>query len=150
MTRYDQPGVFARAFNEVFRALAEAGVSIGGTTALRVRGRKTGKRRGVVVNLMSVDGADYVVSPRGNTQWARNARAAGEVELGPRWRTAAIPIAEVPDERKPALLKTYLDRWYWQVKGHVGGLTPRSTADEMRAVAPSIPVFEVVRQAGRG
>jgi hypothetical protein len=42
-------------------------------------------------------------------------------------------------------LKRYLNRWYWEVKGHVGGLTPDSTAAELRAAAPSIPVFELSR-----
>ena len=143
--RYDEPNLAARAGNEVIRWLAEAGVSIAGTRALRVRGRKTGKLRGVVINLLSVDGRDYVVSPRGNTQWARNARAAGSVETGPRWRSREVRIAEVADDAKPQLLKRYLDRWYWEVKGHVGGLTPESTDDEMRAAASSIPVFELLR-----
>ena len=143
--RYDEPNLAARAGNEVIRWLAEAGVSIAGTRALRVRGRKTGKLRGVVINLLSVDGRDYVVSPRGNTQWARNARAAGSVETGPRWRSREVRIAEVADDAKPQLLRRYLDRWYWEVKGHVGGLTPESTDDEMRAAAPSIPVFELLR-----
>jgi F420H(2)-dependent quinone reductase len=142
-TRYDEPNLVARAANELIRFLAEAGLSIAGTRALRVRGRKTGKRRGVVINLLTVDGRDYVVSPRGNTQWARNARAAGAVEMGPRWRSRTVRISEVADESKPELLKRYLDRWYWEVKGHVGGLTPQSTDDEMRAAAPSIPVFEL-------
>ena len=143
-TRYDAPNVAARAFNEMFRWLAEAGISLAGTRALRVRGRKTGKRRGVVINLLTVDGRDYVVSPRGNTQWARNARAAGVVEIGPRWRSREIRIAEVGDDDKPQLLKRYLDRWYWEVRGHIGGLTPESNDDELRAAAPSIPVFELV------
>ena len=85
-TRYDEPNRAARAGNAVIRWLAELGISIAGTRSLRVRGRKTGKRRGVVINLLTVDGVDYVVSPRGNTQWARNVRAAGVVEMGPRWR----------------------------------------------------------------
>ena len=144
-TRYDAPNVAARAFNEMFRWLAEAGISLAGTRALRVRGRKTGKRRGVVINLLTVDGRDYVVSARGNTQWARNARAAGVVEIGPRWRSREIRIAEIGDDDKPQLLKRYLDRWYWEVKGHVGGLTPQSTSDEIRATATSIPVFELRR-----
>jgi hypothetical protein len=144
-SRYDQPNVAERAANELIRWLAEAGVSLAGTRALRVRGRKTGKVRGVVVNLLSVDGREFVVSPRGNTQWARNARAAGAVDMGPRWRSRRVRIAEVADDAKPALLKRYLDRWYWEVKGHVGGLTPQSTDDEMRTVAPSIPVFELLR-----
>jgi deazaflavin-dependent oxidoreductase (nitroreductase family) len=143
--RYDEPNLAARAGNEVIRWLAEAGVSIAGTRALRVRGRKTGKLRGVVINLLRVDGRDYVVSPRGNTQWARNARAAGSVETGPRWRSREVRIAEVADDAKPQLLRRYLGRWYWEVKGHVGGLTPESTDDEMGAAASSIPVFELLR-----
>jgi hypothetical protein len=143
--RYDEPNLAARAGNELIRWLAEAGISIAGTRALRVRGRKTGKRRGVVINLLTVDGRDYVVSPRGNTQWARNARAAGAVEMGPRWRSRDVRIDEVADDAKPRLLKRYLDRWYWEVKGHVGGLTPQSTDDEMRSAAPAIPVFELLR-----
>jgi deazaflavin-dependent oxidoreductase (nitroreductase family) len=143
--RYDEPNLAARAGNEVIRWLAEAGVSIAGTRALRVRGRKTGKLRGVVINLLRVDGRDYVVSPRGNTQWARNARAAGSVDTGPRWRSRVVRITEVADEAKPQLLRRYLDRWYWEVKGHVGGLTPESTDDEMRAAASSIPIFELLR-----
>ena len=143
--RYDAPNAAARAGNELIRWLAEAGISIAGTRALRVRGRKTGKRRGVVVNVLTVDGRDYVVSPRGNTQWARNARSAGAVEMGPRWRSRDVRIAEVADGTKPQLLKHYLDRWYWEVKGHVGGLTPQSTDDEIRSAAPSIPVFELLR-----
>ena len=143
-TRYDEPSAVAQAGNEVIRWLAEAGISIGGSCALRVRGRKTGKTRSVVVNVLSVDGRRYVVSPRGNTQWARNAHVAAEVETGPRWRRRTVRIAEIPDDDKPELLKRYLDRWYWEVKGHVGGLTPQSSDDEIRAVAPSIPVFELL------
>lgn len=143
-TRYDEPNRTARATNVVFRWLAEAGISIAGTRALRVRGRTTGKLRGVVVNLMTVDGRDYVVSPRGNTQWVRNARAAGEVEMGPRWRGRTVRISEVADDAKLDLLKRYLDRWYWEVKGHVGGLTPQSTDEQIRAVAASIPIVELL------
>jgi hypothetical protein len=141
--RYDEPNLAAKAANGFFRWLAEAGIGVAGTRALRVRGRKTGKRRGVVVNLLTIDGRDYLVSPRGNTQWARNARTAGEVEMGPRWRGREVAITELADDAKPELLKRYLQRWYWEVKGHVGGLTPESTDAELRAAAPSIPVFEL-------
>jgi hypothetical protein len=138
---YDRPNAAARAVNTVIRRLAEAGISIAGTRALRVRGRKSGALHSVVVNVLRVDGVDYLVSPRGNTQWARNARAAGAVELGPRWRHAPVALTEVADDDKPALLKRYLDRWYWEVKGHIAGLTPESSADQLRAAAPVIPVF---------
>ncbi|MFN3007089.1 nitroreductase/quinone reductase family protein [Mycolicibacterium wolinskyi] len=143
-TRYDAPGPVARAGNDLIRHLTELGISIAGTTALRVRGRRTGKPHAVVVNLLSVDGEKFLVSPRGNTQWARNARAAGAVEIGPRWRRRTVPITEVPDDGKPPLLKRYLDRWYWEVKGHAAGLTPQSTDAELRDGARSIPVFKLL------
>ena len=143
--RYDEPDLIAKAANAVFRALAEVGVSIMGTHALRVRGRKSGELRGVVINLMTVDGVDYLVSPRGNTQWARNARAAGEVEVGPRWRSRRAAVTEVADDAKVPLLQRYLERWYWEVKGHVGGLTPASSPEQIAAVAPTIPVFALSR-----
>jgi hypothetical protein len=142
--RYDVPGFGARAFNTAVRRLAEWGVSIAGSTALRVRGRKSGELRGVVVNLLTVNGREYLISPRGNTQWARNVRSAGVVETGPRRRSAERRAVEIPDDAKPELLARYIDRWYWQIKGHVGGLTPDSTPEQRRAVAPSIPVFELV------
>ena len=146
-TRYEEPNRAARAANTAIRWLAEMGISIAGTRALRVRGRKTGKQRGVVINLLTVDGVDYVVSPRGNTQWARNVRAAGVVEMGPRWHRERTEISEVADAAKPELLRRYLARWYWQVKGYVAPLTPESGDDELRAAAPSIPVFALAGRA---
>ena len=140
-TRYEEPNRIARGGNAVIRALAELGISIAGTCALHVRGRKTGKSRAVVINLLTVDGVDYVVSPRGNTQWARNVRAAGFVEVGSRWRRRRAEVTEVGDDAKPELLRRYLARWYWQVKNYVGGLTPDSTDEQLRAGAPTIPVF---------
>lgn len=144
-TRYQEPGRAARAANALIRWLAELGVSIAGTHALRVRGRTSGKMRAVVVNLLTVDGTDYLVSPRGNTQWARNVRAAGVVETGPRWRRRHARASEVADADKAELLRRYLDRWYWQVKDYVSGLTPQSTEEQFRAVAPTIPVFALTR-----
>ena len=140
-TRYEEPNRAARAANAAIRWLAEMGISIAGTRALRVRGRKSGKQRGVVINLLTVDGVDYLVSPRGNTQWARNVRAAGVVEMGPRWRSEHLRVTEVDDAAKPEVLRRYLARWYWQVKGYVAGLTPESSDEQLRAAAPTIPVF---------
>jgi deazaflavin-dependent oxidoreductase (nitroreductase family) len=140
-THYQQPNRVERAANTVIRWFTELGISFAGTQALRVRGRKTGKPRGVVINLLTVDGVDYVVAPRGNTQWVRNVRAAGEVEMGSRWRRERTTVTEVADDAKPDILRSYLVRWYGQVKGYVGGLTPESGDDELRAAAPRIPVF---------
>ena len=139
--QYQEPSRLERAGNTVIRWLAELGISIAGTRALQVRGRKTGKPRSVVINLLVVDGVDYVVSPRGNTQWARNVRAAGVVETGSRWRRRQSTVSEVADDAKPEILRRYLARWYWQVKDYVGDLTPESGDAELRVAAARIPVF---------
>ena len=139
--RYDEPHRAARAANSLIRWLAEFGISIAGTRALRVRGRKTGKTRGAVVNVLTVADVDYLVSPRGTTQWVRNVRAAGVVEMGPRWHRRRLRATEVADSAKPELLRQYLDRWYWEVKGHIAGLTPDCGDEQFQAAAPSIPVF---------
>ena len=149
-TRYEEPNRAARAANAAIRWLAEMGISIAGTRALRVRGRKSGKQRGVVINLLTVDSVDYLVSPRGNTQWARNVRAAGVVEMGPRWRSERFRVTEVDDAAKPEVLRRYLARWYWQVKGYVAGLTPESSDEQLRAAAPSIPVFVLATGGASG
>ncbi|OBK84082.1 nitroreductase/quinone reductase family protein [Mycolicibacter heraklionensis] len=143
MAHYQPPSTVERFGNALIRKLAEAGVSIAGTRAISVRGRKSGKRRGVVINLLTVDGVDYLVSPRGNTEWVRNVRAAGEIEVGPRWRPRPAQVIEVPDDDKPEVLRRYLQRWYWQVKGYVAGLTPDSSDDELRVAAASFPVFSL-------
>lgn len=139
--RYDEPGRAARTANAAVRWLAELGISIAGTRALRVRGRKSGRQRDVVVNVLTVGGVDYLVSPRGTTQWVRNVRAAGVVEMGPRWHSRRARTTEVANAEKPDLLRRYLDRWYWEVRGLLAGLTPDSNEDQLRAAAPSIPVF---------
>lgn len=142
-TRYDRPSAPARYANALVRRLAEAGISIAGTRALAVRGRNSGELRSFVINLLTVDGVDYLVAPRGETDWVRNARAAGEVLLGPRWRRTRVRVTEVSDDDKPAVLRQYLRRWYWQVKGFVTGVTPDSGDEELRSVAPAIPVFSL-------
>lgn len=144
-TQYQEPTKAARFANAVIRWLAESGISIAGTRALRVRGRKTGQLRGVVVNLLVADGAEYLVSPRGNTQWARNVRTAGVVETGPRWRRRRATVTEVADGDKPEILRRYLARWYWQVKDYVGGVTPESSDEELRAAGARMPVFALTR-----
>ena len=143
ITRYDEPNLAARATNVVFRWLAEAGVSIAGTRALRVRGRTTGKLRGVVVNLMTVDGRDYVVSPRGNTQWVRNMRVAGGGELRIGRRVEKFTATELPVEERPAVLRAYLKKWKFEVGMFFQGVGPDAPEDKILAIAPDHPVFRI-------
>lgn len=102
---YDRPGTAARSFNAAIRHLAELGISVAGSRALRVRGRTSGVMRGVVVNVLRVDGVDYVISARhhpvgaqcqgGGCSGGRPSVAApdGTGERGRRCREAAAVAA---------------------------------------------------------
>ena len=133
--RYDVPNLAARAGSELIRWLAEAGISIAGTQACGSAAARPASAAGVVINLLTVDGRDFVVSPRGNTS-GRATRGRPASSSGAALAQPGDPHRGGPTRPSPDLLKRYLDRWYWEVKGHVGGLTPRSdrrrTADAAR------------------
>ena len=75
---YRRPGLFTRhVFNRIVRGLTRLGISVWGSRVLEVRGRKSGLPRQTPVNLLTFNGRQYLVSPRGETEWVRNVRADG-------------------------------------------------------------------------
>lgn len=143
MTRYLEPGSWNRVFNSPIAALTKLGVSAWGSRILRVRGRRSGQWRETPVNLLEHDGERYLVAPRGNTQWVRNLRAAGDGELRVGRRSTPFTAAELGDDAKPALLRAYLRRWKWEVGVFFDGISPDASDDELRRIAPGYPVFHV-------
>ncbi len=110
---------------------------------LEVRGRKTGEPRRTPVNLLIVDGARYLVAPRGQTQWVRNMRARGEGRLLVGRRAEEITATEVPDAERPEILRAYLKKWKWEVGAFFGGVGPDSSDEELARIAPDHPVFRL-------
>jgi deazaflavin-dependent oxidoreductase (nitroreductase family) len=110
---------------------------------LEVRGRKTGEPRRTPVNLLTLDGARYLVAPRGHTQWVRNLRAGGEGRLLLGRRAEDFGASEVADDDKPAILRAYLKRWKWEVGAFFGGVGPDAADDELRRIAPDHPIFRI-------
>jgi deazaflavin-dependent oxidoreductase (nitroreductase family) len=143
--RYLQPGWFTRnVFNRLVAGLTRLGVSVWGSRVLEVRGRTSGQARRVPVNLLMVDGARYLVAPRGETQWVRNLRAssgAGSLLLGR--RREDFTASELADDDKPVLLRAYLTRWKAEIGMFFEGVGPESSDDELRRVAPGYPVFRL-------
>src|SRR3974390_1616138 len=73
-----------RVFNRLVRVFARLGISVRGSRVLEHRGRTSGKLHHTPVNLLSYEGQQYLVAPRGDTQWVRNVRsAAGHLVLLP-------------------------------------------------------------------
>ena len=123
------------------------GRSPGGAQVLEVRGRKSGQVRSTPVNPLELDGRRYLLSPRGETQWVRNFRAAREAALRVGNKREPIVLArELADDEKRSVLRAYLDRWAWQVKGLIDA--PKGATDEQLAsIAARHPVFEIATKS---
>jgi deazaflavin-dependent oxidoreductase (nitroreductase family) len=142
--RYQRPGWFTKnVFNRVVAGLTRSGVSVYGSRVLEVQGRTSGELRRTPVNLLRYDGANYLVAPRGHTQWVKNLRASGRGRLLVGRRTESFTAQELTDDQKPALLRAYLGKWRFEVGIFFGGVGPDATDDELRRIAPDHPVFRL-------
>jgi deazaflavin-dependent oxidoreductase (nitroreductase family) len=129
--------------NVVVHWLTAHGVAVAGSRVLAVRGRRTGEWRTTPVNPLVVGGRRYLVAPRGHTQWVRNLRVVGTGELRLGRRAEAFGAKEVADADKLPILREYLRRWGWEVGQFFEGLDKHATDDQLVAVSPGFPVFEV-------
>jgi deazaflavin-dependent oxidoreductase (nitroreductase family) len=134
---YQRPGWFTtNVFNRVVAALTRLGVSVYGSRVLEVKGRKSGEWRQTPVNLLRYQGAEYLVAPRGHTQWVKNLRASGQGRLRVGRRRQPFSAVELADDDKPPLLRVYLKKWKFEVGVFFGGVGPDSS-DQMRTYAGS-------------
>jgi deazaflavin-dependent oxidoreductase (nitroreductase family) len=141
---YRAPGWFTRnVFNRAVALLTRLGISVWGSRELRVRGRTSGEWRTTPVNLLTLDGRQFLVAPRGETQWVRNLRVAGGGELRVGRRTEAFTATEVPDAEKVPILRSYLKRWKAEVGVFFDGVSADSPEADVVRIAPDHPVFRV-------
>jgi deazaflavin-dependent oxidoreductase (nitroreductase family) len=146
-TRYVVPGRFtARVFNPLVARLTRLGIGLAGSRVLEVRGRTSGEWRATPVNPLTVDGTEYLVAPRGQTQWVRNLRASGYGRLRIGRRTAVFTAVEVADADKVPVMRRYLEKWAWEVGAFFDGIDKSSPDAELLAVAPGFPVFRLTRR----
>ncbi|MEJ7702199.1 MAG: nitroreductase family deazaflavin-dependent oxidoreductase, partial [Geodermatophilaceae bacterium] len=83
---YLKPPFFvAKVFNRIAMR-----TGIGGSETLTVTGRSTGKPQRIPVITLDHDGARYLVSARGESQWVRNVRANPTVTVAGKGATGSI------------------------------------------------------------
>jgi deazaflavin-dependent oxidoreductase (nitroreductase family) len=130
-------------FNRMVRTLTKLGISVMGSRVLRVRGRKSGDWRTTPVNLMTVNGEEYLVAPRGTTQWVLNMRVAGGGELQVGRRIQTFTADELPDQAKLPVLREYMRRWWFEVGSFFPELSKTPTDEELMGVAARCPAFKL-------
>ena len=140
---YREPGKLTRRIMNPLVVLAtRAGISIWGSRILEVRGRKSGTPRRTPVNLLEVDGRQYLVSPRGEGQWVRNVRADhGRLALILGRRRDERVARELSDAEKPPIIRAYLRRWKMEVGVFFDGVTADSDEGDVQRIAADHPVF---------
>jgi deazaflavin-dependent oxidoreductase (nitroreductase family) len=142
--RYLAPSWFTRhVANRLVARLTKTGLSVRGSRILLVRGRSTGEIRTTVVNLLTHDGDRYLVAPRGTTQWVRNVRAAGRADLKLGRRVESVAFEELTDDAKPAVLRSYLREWKWEIGQFFNGVGPDAADEQLLHIASGYPVFRL-------
>ena len=135
-----------RIFNRLMGRMLKFGLGPGYMRVLEVRGRKSGKLFTTPVNLLEFNGRRILVAARGETAWARNARAAGRIVLRRGSRAESMSVRELADADKPEILKAFLDKFASQVQRFFD-VPAGSPADAFKPAAPRTPVFELIAEA---
>ena len=134
--------------NPFLVAAMRMGISVWGSRVLEVRGRTTGEPRRTPVNLLTYEGREYLVSPRGDSQWARNVRADNGrlvLELGRRRdeRTAR----ELPDDEGPWCFAPTCGGGRWRSACSSGRRRSRFVRRGAIAYRPQTPRVRPLRKA---
>lgn len=144
INRYLKPGWFTKhVFNRLVQVLTSIGISVWGSRTLWLRGRSSGEWRSNPVNLLSFNGDNYLVAPRGETQWVRNLRAAGNGELRVGRKVQSFAATELNNAEKTDVLRAYLKRWKLEVGIFFDGVSATSPITELDRIAPNHPVFRL-------
>jgi hypothetical protein len=140
--RYQRPSAIERIFGRVLVFLILIGLVRGHFYVLKVRGRKSGRTISLPVDPIELAGQRYLVCPRGDSNWVRNVRAAGEIELVRGLRGRRFAVREIPADARPPVLKAYLDQFTAEVQRFFP--VPRGSPPEAFSdLAPRYPVFKL-------
>ncbi len=143
-TMYRRPTKLTRTMNRFVSWLASRGLMPSDTITLEVKGRRSGMIRSNVVTWVEQDEGRYLVSPRGETEWVRNVRAAGGDAAIRRRGRQTVRLEEVPTEERAPIIKAYLKKTAKATQQHFG-VDPKAEIAEFEAIAAKHPVFRIVK-----
>jgi len=139
---FRRPSGVERGFGRILAWLVWIGVVRGHFYVLEVRGRNSGRTISLPVDPLDIGRRRYLVCARGDSNWVRNARAAGEVVLARAMRRRRYEVRELSPEMRPPVLKAYLDRFAREVQRFFP-VQAGSPVAAFSDVATRYPVFEL-------
>ena len=109
MAKTYRPTMWRRLSNAVVMSMLRSGLAPQNYALLTVVGRSSGRGRSTPVRPVHHGGSVWIVSPYGEVQWVRNARAAGEVTLTVRGIPQGHRVVESGPEESAPVLKEYVN-----------------------------------------
>ncbi len=137
------PTDIERIFNRVFGFLIGIGIGPSNKYLLQVRGRKSGKLFSTPVNQLDFAGKHFLVAPRGQTQWVRNAEAANEITFKKGSSRQKFRLRSLRGQEKLEVLKAYLDTFPREVQTYFP-VPAGSPVEAFVSIADNYPAFELI------
>ena len=101
------PPRWLRFFNRVNAWIQRAGIPLGPTQLLTLRGRTSGQPRTTPVTPITVDGHRYVIGGFAKGDWVANARANGEGRLKHGRRIEDVRLVELPESERGRIMREF-------------------------------------------
>jgi deazaflavin-dependent oxidoreductase (nitroreductase family) len=133
-----------KLMNRVIIWMQRRGRVVGTMRLLTVQGRKTGKPRTTPVSPLNVEGHDYIVAGYGQSDWVKNARAAGEGVLAKGKRQRRVKLVELPADKRVPIVREFPAKVPHGVPMMLKfGVVTDETPDAFEAAAPKMAVFRI-------
>lgn len=138
---YNKPTSMTRKMNSFLGWLGGMGIGPKKMVQLTVKGRKSGQPRTVAVNVVEYEGQRYLVAPRGNTEWSRNAVAANGEATIKHGKAEDVRLVGVPAAERVPIIQKYVKETAIVRKEF--GVEPESPIEEYQRIAEKHPTFRI-------
>src|SRR5216683_2785361 len=136
-------------FNPIARRLLRGGMPMGPNALLTVRGRTSGLDRTTPVAVVSIDRRRWVIATFGETNWARNLRAAGNATITVNRQAEPVSARELSTTEAEAFYRDTLAPYVNSIPLGLGRfmlgslLGAKEMLTDPQAAAHHHPVFEL-------
>ena len=139
---YREPNIVEKIFNKIVGLVAGSRFSPGDLYLLIFLGRKTGKQFSTPVFMMLYENTNYLVAPRGETQWVRNVRQSNTLTLKRGKNVQLYQAVEMDSQIRAKIIKEYLERYTLSVATYFP-IKAGSDIIEFEKISKNYPVFEI-------